>query len=534
MLFVLAIAIPAIVIIARQTGKSPELTTPENFVRDLMHARHEANGSYHTYARKLSLYTDALNDKPWLDIKALVSKPPFRIEEDYDQTLIVTVDGAEIIAPPSFRFRPVIRLFRSTKREHTTTFRTTARAELVGKFVPKDFAPEADPHTFLSRLANRGPFRRIAKNYPDEGEIAFSYARSRSQSSLYTGKLFATVRLTRVTGAQRDSTKLEYEAKSELELGERRIVNFLPFHWSRSLDKVEHVAAVVERDIVLESNARSGDLIRHGYTHPPTVEINENVMRTYGDIKAISKRIRSINTVFENRWLPTGADKEFAQFTELEEAHIYQLQFVPLLESKTTLRHLIYTGEPFQLARLRRLTKLRTLTLSFNKSPTDDQVAGIASLPGLESLGLYGYVPGPKSLRAIASMPNLKELTLVGRQIPIEHLRALSRLPSLERLTINADLSQPGDSGVLTQFPKLRGLVLSMCKVHPDAIKKLAAKGQLRELWLMQIKNLKAADLDCLSALPNLDRLMVNNSGSITINDLAALKPKLKGTFDGP
>ena len=155
---------------------------------------------------------------------------------------------------------------------------------------------------------------------------------------------------------------------------------------------------------------------------------------------------------------------------------------------------------------------------------TDDAIPGIAALPRLRSLNLFGT--GVKDV-GIARLcrdrnPRLVKLDLGMTGVTVKGVRELARLPNLSRLKLtgNAMLGDPA-ARALAKLPALRSLDFggngfSSSRLTDRGLESLIGISGLRELRISQGKKLTSAGLDRLSTMKGLEALGLESCTGFT------------------
>jgi len=168
----------------------------------------------------------------------------------------------------------------------------------------------------------------------------------------------------------------------------------------------------------------------------------------------------------------------------------------------------------FDLSRLRKLTKLRQLTLNF--PVTDGDLESLERLGRLESLYIGGSEFSEKGLLHLRKLPRLKNLQL-RHSIPVnaEMMAQIGKISSLESLTV-------------------RGIGIDVKKRVVEGAAHL--KG-LKNLKWLDLANTTFSDKDAVAFrdLPSLQTLVLNNT-KLTVNGLTEISklPALTTLVAGP
>jgi hypothetical protein len=178
-----------------------------------------------------------------------------------------------------------------------------------------------------------------------------------------------------------------------------------------------------------------------------------------------------------------------------------------------------------ELAVVDKQTTLRVVRLMDSKV-TDDDLAKLAGLPGLEELYLSRTAIGDRGLAHIAKMKSLQRLDLFATLITDEGFAQLKDQTELVRLGVG-DTQLTGDAAdTIGRMTKLEQLYISRVPITDDAIGKLK---NLKELKELDIFNAALSDKGLASIAenhPKLTRLGISGA-RITEASLASLE-KLK------
>lgn len=141
------------------------------------------------------------------------------------------------------------------------------------------------------------------------------------------------------------------------------------------------------------------------------------------------------------------------------------------------------TGGSQLLRSMAGLKSVRVLDLEF-ADITDDDLAYVATLTGLESLNVAWTPITDDGLRWIKGLTNLKRLELYNTQVSNNGLSSLSKLKRLEYLSLEG--TQVTDKGLnqFTGFPALAELHLNRLPITDIGLAHLSDMKRLRELEL--------------------------------------------------
>lgn len=160
---------------------------------------------------------------------------------------------------------------------------------------------------------------------------------------------------------------------------------------------------------------------------------------------------------------------------------------------------------PSDLSALSSFDELRVLDLSHNRQLDDQSVAALSRLHNLKSIDLTGCpLITDATLDSLMELPRLKELLLRDTGVTLEGLRRFRQTKS----------------GVVD--PK-----------SLDAIRMSGLNSNLRELSLLQCRNVTAASLPVFQAMPKLERLNLGATGfsASARNELRQALPNCKIQF---
>jgi len=129
---------------------------------------------------------------------------------------------------------------------------------------------------------------------------------------------------------------------------------------------------------------------------------------------------------------------------------------------------------------LARLTRLKSLGLSWSNGLTGKTFDALAALRELATLDLTGMGLSTEGTAAIARIPSLRRLKLYDAGVGDDHLRALAACKRLEDLSIYHDHREPRsptDAGVaaLSSVRTLRRFTVTGAGVTAEAVGKLSA-----------------------------------------------------------
>lgn len=154
------------------------------------------------------------------------------------------------------------------------------------------------------------------------------------------------------------------------------------------------------------------------------------------------------------------------------------------LAGLTELRslELIYTPSIDKVG-ARHIGKLVGLkSLRFGNARDDGALEGIASLAGLEYLGLYYTFVGDGSMKQIASLTGLQRLSITHSRVTDAGFAHLAKLPKLRSLSAGDNAITDAGLSHLAGIVTLEELHLTDCKLTGSGLRHLTGLAKLKEL----------------------------------------------------
>jgi Leucine-rich repeat (LRR) protein len=173
------------------------------------------------------------------------------------------------------------------------------------------------------------------------------------------------------------------------------------------------------------------------------------------------------------------------------------------------------------VAKLSGLNNLRILDLRGSTNLTDEGLAHLATLEGLNELVLTRVSATDVGLVHLASMSKLVKLTLGGRAIAGEGLGHLDKLTGLQRLVLGYGPIKDDALRHLGLFPKLQTLHVGFSSIGDTGLAHIGQVTSLRQLDLSLCDNVSNKGLSHLIALKNLERVNLSRMGRISDHGLA-------------